>query len=299
MKKMLLALLLVISMLAMTACSAATPTTSTEASDAGTTAPAVNAASAPDSVSGAYTALTHIKQKGKIVVGCDPAVQNLNVMDAATGQYVGFVPDLINGWAEALGVEVEWQTLEWSAMLTALNTGKVDIVAADMNRTVARAASITFTDPWIVDRTMVSVMKDSPYQTFEDLQKPGTKFAIVAGSAFEKIIPQIFPQSQTVVVPMGGWLDAMKSGIVDVNFNGTVSIMTSVSQNPDDLRAIVPEKGQTPSFRCSFAVAQGDYALAQCFNVYLSEIKLDGKYAEMYKKWIGLDWQPNYDGVAY
>lgn len=245
-----------------------------------------------DGTAGSETALTKIKEQGKIVVGCDPTIENIIYDDPNTNKITGFIPDMINDFASILEVDVEWVTLEWSAMITAVNTGKVDIVAANMNRTVVRASNITFTDPWLIDSAMACVAKNSSYQSFEDLKVPGTKFGVASGSVYETIIPTLFPEAEIVVLPLGTWQDSLKSGIIDASLDDSIVFAGPLSRNPD-IR-VLSDKG--PSYRYAFAVKQGDNALAECFNVYLSELKYKGQYAELYKKWMGFDWEPEYIG---
>ncbi len=242
----------------------------------------------------AGTSLTRIKEKGTIVIGCDPTIENIIYDDPNAGQISGFIPDMINDWAATLEIKVEWVTLEWSAMITALNTGKVDMVAANMNRTVVRASNITFTDPWLIDSAMACVDINSSWQSFDDLQAPGTKFGVASGSIYETIVPELFPQAEVVVLPLGTWQDSLTSGIIDASLDDSIVFAGPLSRNPN-LR-ILPDKG--PSYRYAFAVAQGDHALAECFNVYLSELKFKGDYAKLYRQWMGFDWTPSLEGAG-
>ena len=108
-------------------------------------------------------------------VGIDPTIENIIFTEAGEEEPEGFIVDIVRGFAAELGVEVKWEILEWSAMLTAVNTGKVDFIAANMNMRLDREAEIDFSDPWLVDSAMACVAKDSAYQSFEDLKVPGTK----------------------------------------------------------------------------------------------------------------------------
>ena len=113
--------------------------------------------------------LEGIKSAGVLVVGCDPTIEGVCYLDPVTSEVVGFIPEIINGFAEGLGVEVRWETLEWSAMLTAVNSGKVDMIAANMNMTLERASQIVFSDPYFVDHGKGLVMADSQYASLDDL----------------------------------------------------------------------------------------------------------------------------------
>ena len=47
-----------------------------------------------------------------------------------------------------------------------------------------------------------------------------------------------------------------------------------------------------------FAFASGDKTV-EVFNLYLTKLKSFGSYADLYKQWMGFEWEPNIYGVAY
>lgn len=68
--------------------------------------------------------LESVKEKGELVVGCDPTIEGVCYLDSVSGDVTGFIPEIINGYAEEIGCTVKWEVLEWSAMLTAVNSGR-------------------------------------------------------------------------------------------------------------------------------------------------------------------------------
>lgn len=255
-----------------------------------------------DSASGNSTSLSNygkdylegIKDKGTLVVGCDPTIENICYMDDS-GNVTGFIPDLVNGYAKELGVDVKWETLEWSAMITALNSGKVDMVAANMNMTLERQSQILLSDCWLLDHAKACVLKDSTYKTFADLQKEGTKFGVTEGSAYEDIIRDTFPKGDVVTLSAGTWQDSLTSGIIDVAFDDGVVFAGPVTKNTN-LR-LLDENGD--AYMDGFAFAAGNYVTRDTFNLYLTKLKATGAYADLYKKWMGSDWKPEAEGSSY
>ncbi|MDR1272602.1 MAG: ABC transporter substrate-binding protein [Clostridiales Family XIII bacterium] len=238
--------------------------------------------------------LEGIKEKGTLVVGCDPTIQNIAYMDDA-GNVTGFIPDLVGGYAEQLGVEVKWEVLEWSAMITALNSGKVDMVAANMNMTLERESQILLSDCWLLDHAMACVLKDSSFQTFEDLQAAGVKFGVTQGSAYEDIIRDTFPNAEIVTLSAGTWQDSLISGIIDAAYDDGVVFAGPVTSN-DQLR-ILEETGD--AYMDGFAFAAGNYVPRDTFNLYLTKLKVTGVYADIYSEWMGFDWKPESQGASF
>lgn len=276
MKKILLILLSVLLLISFTACSAKS------SSDGKGTA--------------SSSTLEKVLEKGVLVVGCSPVVEGVNFQDPDTGEFVGMIPDILYGYAEQLGVEVKWEPLEWSTLIPAVNTGKVDMIAAHMTITIPRTANITFTEPWIVDCSMACVRTDSEFTKLEDLNNPNVKIGSGEGSSYNELIPKLFPKAELVILPTTAWQDALKTGRIDVMFDDSISFPGPIARSNGQFRLIEERYG---SFRYGFGVKLGDMVFKQSLDTYLSDIKVDGKYAEIYKKWFGIEWQPTTLGKSY
>ena len=232
--------------------------------------------------------LEGIREKGTLVVGCDPTIEGICYLDPESGEVTGFIPEIITGFATELGVGVEWETLEWSAMLTAVNSGRVDMIAANMNMTLERATQVTFSDPYFVDHGKGCVTKDSPYQSLDDLQGQAVKIGVTEGSAYEELIPELFPESQTVTLSAGTWQDALSTGIIDVAFDDGVVFAGPLNVN-DNLRLL---DGNGPSYLNGVAFSQGNYVMKDVFDLYIQRLKVNGDYAEIYAQYMGTEWVP-------
>lgn len=239
--------------------------------------------------------LEGIKEAGTLVVGCDPTIEGVCYLDPVSSEVVGFIPEIINGFAEQLGVEVKWETLEWSAMLTAVNSGKVDMIAANMNMTLERASQIVFSDPYFVDHGKGCVTTDSDYQSLDDLQEAGIKFGVTEGSAYEELIPELFPESETVTLAAGTWQDALQSGIIDVAFDDGVVFAGPLATN-ENIRLL---DGNGPSYLNGCAFAAGNYVTRDVFNLYLKRLKVSGEYADIYAQYMGTEWVPETGAASY
>lgn len=275
-KKLILALAMVLILIVASACN-------------NTAAPAEG-----QTATTSQNAYARMQEKKVMTVGIDPTIENIIFTEAGETEPTGFIPDIVRGFADELGVTVKWEILEWSAMIAAVNTGKVDFIAANMNMRLDREAAIDFSDPWLVDSAMWAVDIDSSYQSVNDLQAPGTKFGIASGSVYESLIREQFPDAEVVTLPLGTWQEGLATGIIDVSMDDSIVFAGPLTANPD-LR-LLPDRGD--SYLYGFAFASGDKTV-EVFNLYLTKLKAFGTYAELYDKWMGFEWVPNYYGVGY
>ena len=79
----------------------------------------------------------------------------------SNGNYVGLDMDLMRAIATLEGYQVEFRDIGFDSLIPALQSGKIDIIAAAMNSTSERAKIVDFTDAyWKADQPIM-VKKDS------------------------------------------------------------------------------------------------------------------------------------------
>lgn len=95
---------------------------------------------------------------GKIIVGSDTAYPPFEFVEG--GETIGFDVDLMNAIGEELGLEVEFLSYKFDALITDLQAGtSFDMVASAMTITEERAESVDFSDPYINSNQSLAVSK--------------------------------------------------------------------------------------------------------------------------------------------
>ncbi len=77
------------------------------------------------------------------------------------GNYVGFDMDVMRSIAILEGFKIDIKDIGFDALIPALQSGKIDIIAADMTITAERAKVVTFSDPYWASNFGVLVRKGS------------------------------------------------------------------------------------------------------------------------------------------
>ena len=189
MKKKLLALTLALAMvLALAACSS---TTNNGGAAASPSAPASSAPSdtpdnsqAPaDGETSAESDLAYVQDKGTLVVGITPFAP-MDYEDT-NGEWIGFDADLARLFAEELGVEVQFQVIDWDNKVLELDGKNIDVVWNGMTLTDEVLSAMECSQPYLNNQQVVVVPADvaDQYQDEESIQ--GLSFAVEAGSAGE------------------------------------------------------------------------------------------------------------------
>ncbi|MCI8505690.1 MAG: amino acid ABC transporter substrate-binding protein [Lachnospiraceae bacterium] len=246
-----------------------------------------------DSSDGAAAAdqLSTILENGKMVAAIEAGNEPWAYADTDTGEYTGFSIDLISGFAEAIGVEIEFMPLEFSEMIPAVQAGKADIVASNISRTTARAATVLFTDAIGYDNCVAVVRSDSGLTSTTELDVPEITITAPAGNIYEEMAYEKFPNATvSALASTSDAIAALKAGRADAYLTDTIQAYKLL--DTDDTLTILPETLDSDTVAYALDLDVNSYTLRDAFNTYLKVIKLNGTYNELYNKYFGVDWVP-------
>ena len=134
--------------------------------------------------------------KGKLIVG----ITDFEPMDFKdeNGEWIGFDADLASAFAEYLGVEIEFQEIDWDNKVLELNGKSIDCVWNGMTLTDEVLAAMACSQPYMNNAQVVVLpMSRIPeFTTVEDLSK--LVFAVEAGSAGEEAVEALGYQVNAV-----------------------------------------------------------------------------------------------------
>ena len=163
--------------------------------------------------SSADSDMAYIKEKGVLVVG----ITDFAPMDYkdASGTWVGFDADMAKGFAESLGVKIEFVEIQWDNKILELDGKTIDCVWNGMTLTDEVKAGMECSVPYCHNAQVVIVPSDvaGDYLTVDSLS--GLSFAAEAGSAGEKVLTEknlkclpVLAQSDALMEVAAGTSDA-------------------------------------------------------------------------------------------
>jgi len=224
-------------------------------------------------------------KRGTLRVGMDPTYMPFE-MTNKRGEIIGFEVDLLKAMAKAMGVKLELVSTSYDGIIPALLTDKFDMIGSGMTLTQERNLRVNFSDPFIVVGQTLLIRKElqGKIQSYKDLNdaqyritsKIGTTGEMVAKKLIAKAQYHGFDNEQEAVMDVvNGKADAF---IYDAPYN-------VVAVNKAGAGKLVFLDQPFTFEPLAWAIRKGDQDTLNWFNNYLRQIKGDGSYDRLYKKW--------------
>ena len=224
----------------------------------------------------------------KIVVATSPGYEPFEYEE--DGELMGYDVDIWKEFEERTGIEVEWEYTDFSGLLGLLQSGKADVVAAQMSPTEEREESFIFSDPVSYYGSTVVVAEDNDeIQSVEDLS--GKVVGTGSGNNMQQIVEEMYPDGDvTFETYTSATLDAMLTDLVYGRIDAVLAqdIQTYMAmQAKEELKVKVLDPFQY-SEGC-LVMDKSSTELADAVNAFLADLREDGTLSEISEKWIGED----------
>ena len=226
--------------------------------------------------------LETIQEKGKVVVGmsADYAPYEFHYIDENGKDVIGgFDVDIANEIADAIGVELVIQEMDFDALVAALPAGKIDLVISGMNPTEERAKVVDFSEIYYNSQHGILVRAEDvdKYKTFADLE--GAKVGAQLGSTQEQIAKNEIPNADLqLLANVNNLILELKSGKVDAIVMEKPVAKMAVKTNPE--LAVGQSTYEEESGGNAVGVAKGNEDLLAKVNEVIKELNETGKMDE-------------------
>ena len=223
--------------------------------------------------------LETIQEKGKLVVGmsADYAPYEFHYIDENGKDVIGgFDVDIANEIADAIGVNLVIQEMDFDALVSALPAGKVDVVISGMNPTEERAKVVDFSDIYYNSQHGILVRTEDAdkYKTFADLE--GAKVGAQLGSTQEQIAKAEIPNADLqLLANVNNLILELKSGKVDAIVMEKPVAEMAVKNNPD--LAVGEPTYEEKTGGNAVGVAKNNPELLAKINEVINELNESGK----------------------
>lgn len=224
---------------------------------------------------------------GKLVVATSPDFPPFENLEG--DEYVGFDIDLAKALAEQLGVEVEFKTLQFDAILPAVAAGgQCDVGISGITVDPERQKTTDFSDAYYIDDQAIAVMKDGAITSEnadEALNQEGVIIAVQSGTTGETYVKENYPNA--TVQPYGNSTDAfaaMQAGQATAVCTNKAVVEQMLAQAYQD--AVVVKKVATGE-EYAVSVSKDNPELLAAVNEALAALKADGTIDNLVAKHLG------------
>lgn len=230
--------------------------------------------------------LEQILQKGELRVGFEAGYMPFEMTDKK-GQFVGFDIDVAKEMAKAMGVKFVPVNTAWDGIIPSLITAKFDIIMSGMTVTQERNLKINFANPYIVvgQTVLINNKHKGTVKSYKNLNKSNYIVTSKLGTTGEQAVKRMIPkctyksfetETEAVLEVINGKADAF---VYDLPMN--VVFMAQQGQG----KLVFLDKPFTFE-PLAWAINKGDPDFMNWLNNFLWQIKNDGRYDRIYKKWI-------------
>lgn len=222
------------------------------------------------------------KQK-TLIVGTEPTFPPFEFTE--NEKDVGFDIDLAQAICDKIGYKMEVKNLGFDALIPALQSGQIDLIAASMDATPERAEQVNFTDVYFKGGYTVVVRKDNTDITgFDSLS--GKTVGAQVGSKPVEVAQEHGATVKQYDTNTQGWME-LEAGTCDAVVIDKAVAMYYLEQGGKEKLKLVGNS--TDSRGTAMATSKDKGELTQAINKALSELKADGTYTKIYKKWFGTE----------
>lgn len=271
----LAALGVMVAALALVGCSSGSASSSASASSASASASA-SASSASASASSAAASDIKLIADGKLTIATSPDYPPFENLE--NGEYVGLDIEIAKAVAKELGLEPEFKTLQFDAIIPAIAAGgQADIGISGFSVDPERAKEIDFTNSYYIDDQAIAVMNDSAItdaNADEELNKEGVIIAVQSGTTGEAYVQENYPKATAQAY--GNSTDAfaaMQSGQANAVCTNKAVVEAMLADAYKDAKVV---KSIATGEEYAIVVSKDNAALTAAINDALAKLSSDG-----------------------
>ena len=230
------------------------------------------------------TTLGKIQEKGEITIGVKFDVPPFGFKNPQTNEVEGFDVDLGRAVAESLGVEPKFIEAISDNRIPFLQDGTADLILSTMTINEERVGEIDFSDPYFIARGRILVKADNEEITGVD-DLAGKNVCTVLGSTYEATLKKQAPEAKLRLVDSySECLELIQNDTVDAVSTDDVILTGMIIQTGDELKLVGDELTQEPY---GAGIKKGEQQMVDHVNEVFSAMKEEGRWKELYDKWVG------------
>ncbi len=208
-------------------------------------------------------------------------------MTDENNQPTGIGVELAHALADALHRKLIIQNTEFTGLIPALKTGKIDLIISSMTANEERAKSIDFSDPYLRTGICMLVGAHSDVQHVEDLNRAGRKIVVKDGTTGFLYARDHLPNAELLPISEeAACVLEVIQGKADAFIYDQMSIYQFHQRNPTTTRAIL-KPFQQESW--AIGIRKGNDELRKQVNAFLADFKAKHGLEQLGEKYLKAD----------
>jgi len=186
-----------------------------------------------------------------------------------------------------MGVEVQLKPVEWDGILFSLINGNIDVIWNGLTITEKRAEKIAFSEPYLNNRQIIAVAKDSEIEDKDDLE--GKIVGVQMGSSSVTALNSE-PEVVDSLKEVRKYSNNMEA-LLDLNTGRTDAVVVDeivgryyMRKKPENYKVLSEHFGKEAY---GIGIRKTDLAFREELDRILKEMKADGTADELAREWFG------------
>ncbi|GAB6178199.1 transporter substrate-binding domain-containing protein [Desulfobaculum senezii] len=227
-----------------------------------------------------------ILKRGTLRVGLEPGYAPFEMTDKK-GRIIGFDVDLAKELAKAMGVRLEIVNTDFDGIIPGLLSDKYDVIISGLTLTQERNLQISFPQPYLTIGQAILINKNlkDEIKSYRDLNDEKYTVASCIGTTGEMAAKRMMPkaryksfdkQPDAAMDVANGQSDAF---VYDLPY----CVVFMAQQGGKNLVLLDKPFTYEPM---AIGIRRGDPDFLNFLNNFQDQLKADGRYDRIYKKWI-------------
>ena len=225
-------------------------------------------------------------EPGKLQVASDIPYAPFEFTEPGSTEAIGFDVDLVKAIAATPGIgitDVEFIKQPFDTIIVSIAQGRFDMSASSFSITPERAKQIDFSDGYFTATQSVMVKTGSEIKGIDDLE--GRRIGVQRGTTGADLAATVKGAEVLRYEIIDDAFNALAADRVDAVIND-YAVSAYAAERRDDFE-IVDRNPTVENYGLVFS--KDNPALRDAFNAGLAEIRANGTYDEIYRKWFGED----------
>jgi len=218
-------------------------------------------------------------------------------MQNGAEELTGFEVDVARKLAEDLGVTPVLKLYPWNELIGALESDQIDIIAAGMSITPARALRVNFSQPYADGGVSLATntVRTEKVEGLDDLNDETYRIAAVKGTVAEELARRLFSRARLNLFEQSDQAaEALLAGKVDAYLEGYPMPQFLALENPDVVD--VPLAKPLLVTRAGFAVPKGNLEFLTYLNAWITAREADTWLPSTHYYWFdSLKWRDTFE----